>query len=317
MKPTRRFTKLLAPMSLEEKTEAVINFVRRIAEVNEGEAVLLHVVPTQSYRLHRPIYRPDESGGADEEYAAKVASGLLEELGRKHLGNVRWRALVRHASNPATAILEAQKELESDLIVVSKSAASELSARIQGGLHEKLIRSSPCAVWGVSALPQFASQESTKNVLAPVAFDRPSVAVARLAGSIAEAQRGRVRLLHVILTDPSFLEINRATYGFTAEEPLSIARAEHAAKERLERFAAENLGEIPHEAAVAVGYELAGAVLEDEKGWKPDVITMGTAGRRAIERFPLSGFFQLVLGSTAETVARRSLSSVVTLRLRT
>ena len=61
----------------------------------------------------------------------------------------------------------------------------------------------------------------------------------------------------------------------------------------------------------------ASTILEDEKGWRPDVITMGTAGRRAIERFPLSGFFQLVLGSTAETVARKSRSSVVTLRLRT
>jgi nucleotide-binding universal stress UspA family protein len=309
MKPTRRFTKLLAPLSLEEKTDAVINFVRRIAEVNEGEAVLLHVVPTQSYRLHRPIYRPDESGGADEEYAAKVASGLLEELGRKHLGQVRWRTLVRHASNPANAILQAQKELESDLIVVSKSAASELSARIQGGLHEKLIRSSPCAVWGASALPQFASQESMKNVLANVEFDRPSVALTRLAGSIAEAQRGRVRLLHVLLTDPSFLELRRETYGFTTEEPVSISRAEQTAKERLERFAAQNLGEIPHETAVMVAYDRAAAILDDEKAWKPDVIVMGTFG--------FTGFFQLVLGSTAETVARRSLASVVTLRLRT
>jgi nucleotide-binding universal stress UspA family protein len=315
MKPFRRFTKLLAPISLTEQTDAVVNFARRIAEVNEGEVVLLHVVPKQSYRLHRPIYRPEESGGADEEYAAKVASGLLEELGQRHLGNVRWRALIRHASNPATAILDAQRELESDLIVVSKSAASELSARIQGGLHEKLIRSSPCAVWGASALPEFASQESAKNVLAPVAFDRPSVAIARLAGSIAEAQRGRVRVLHVILTDPSFLELSRAAYGFEPDEPVSINRAEQAAKERLDRFAAQNLEEIPHESAVAVGYDLASAILEDEKGWKPDVITMGTAGRRGIERFPLSGFFQLVLGSTAETVARRSLCSVVTLRL--
>ncbi len=309
MKPTRRFTKLLAPISLEEKTEAVINFVRRIAEVNQGEAVLLHVVPTQSYRLHRPIYRPDESGGADEEYAAKVATGLLEDLGRKHLGQVRWRALVRHASNPATAILDVQRELESDLIVVSKSAASELSARIQGGLHEKLIRSSPCAVWGASALPQFATQESMKNVLAAVSFDRPSVAVTRLAGSIAEAQRGRVRLLHVILTDPSFLELRRETYGFTPEESVSISRAEQAAKERLERFAAQNLGEIPHETAVTIAYDRAAAILDDEKAWKPDVIVMGTFG--------FTGFFQLVLGSTAETVARRSLASVVTLRLRT
>jgi nucleotide-binding universal stress UspA family protein len=316
MKPFRRFTKLLAPISLTEQTDAVVNFARRIAEVNEGEVVLLHVVPKQSYRLLRAIYRPEESGGANEDYADKVACELLEDLGRKKLGQVPWRVLVRHAWNPAQAILEAQQELDSNLIVVSKSVVSELTARIQGGLHEKLIRSSPCVVWSASSLPQFATQESVKNVLAPVAFDRSSAAITRLAGSIAEAQAGRVRLLHVILTEPSFLEVRRDIYGFEPDEPVSLTKAEKFAKRKLDRLADENLGGIPHETAVAIGYDRASAILEDEKGWKPDVITMGTAGRRGIERFPLSGFFQLVLGSTAETVARKSLCSVVTLRLR-
>jgi nucleotide-binding universal stress UspA family protein len=316
MRVSRRFKRLLAAFSLEERTNAVINFARRIAEVNEGEVTLLHAVPTQSYRLHRAVYRPEEAGGANEEHAETVARQMLENLAKEHLGKVPWRVMTPHTSNPATAILDAQREIDADLIVVSKSTASEISARLQGGLHEKLIRSSPCAVWGASSLPEFASQESMKNVLAPVAFDRASAAVARLAGSIAEAQRGRVRLQHVILTEPSNLEVNREVYGFTPDEPVSIARAERAAKERLDRFAAEHLGEIPHETAVVVAYDRASGVLEEEKSWKPDVITMGTAGRRDIERFPLSGFFQLVLGSTAETVARRSRASVVTLRLR-
>jgi nucleotide-binding universal stress UspA family protein len=316
MKPSRRFTKLLAPISLEEPTDAVVNFARRIAEVNEGEVVLLHVVPKQSYRLHRAIYRPEESGGADEEFADRVARELLEDLGRKKLGRVPWRALVRHAWNPAQAILEAQQELGSDLIVVTKSAASELTARIQGGVHEKLIRSSPCAVWSASSLPQFATQESMKNVLAPVALDRSSSVVARLARSIAEAQDGRVRLLHVILTEPSFLEVRRDLYGFEPDEPVSLGKAERGAQAQLDRLAAENLSGVPCETAVAIAYDCATAILEDEKASKADVITMATAGWRAIERFPLTGFFQLVLGSTTETVARRSACSVVTLRLR-
>ncbi|HUE38749.1 MAG TPA: universal stress protein [Candidatus Binatia bacterium] len=308
MRPSRRFTKLLAPISFSETTDAVVNHVRRIAEVNEGEVVLLHVVPTQSYRLHRAIYRPEEAGGADVEHAEKVSRELLEELGRKSLGRVTWRALTVRASNPANAILDVQRELDSDLIVVSKSASSEIAARIQGGLHEKLIRSSPCAVWGASTRPEYAAQESVKNVLAPVGFDRPSVAVTHLAGSIAEAQRGRVRLLHAIPTEPSYLEVRRDTYGFDNVEPVSIGKAQKVAQQRLERFAAEHLGEIPHETAVAVGYDRATAILEEEKAWKPDVITMATAG--------FTGFFQLVLGSTAETVARKSLCSVVTLRMR-
>src|ERR1051325_3192095 len=175
MKPNRRFTRLLAPISFAEKTDAVINHVQRIAEVNEGEVVLMHVVPTQSYRLHRAVYRPEEAGGAAEEHAEKVVRELLENLGGK-LGRVPWRIRTPHASNPAQAILDAAHEIDADLIVVSKSESSELAARIQGGLHEKVIRSSDCAVWGVSSLPEFAEQESVKNVLAPVGFERASVA---------------------------------------------------------------------------------------------------------------------------------------------
>jgi nucleotide-binding universal stress UspA family protein len=307
MKPNRRFTKLLAPISFAEATDAVINHVRRIAEVNEGEVVLMHVVPTQSYRLHREIYRPELAGGADEEHAEKVVRGLLEDLGRK-LGRVSWQIRAPHASNPAAAILDAQRELGSDLIVVSKSEASELAARIQGGLHEKLIRSSPCAVWGASSSPEYAQQESVKNVLAPVGFDRAAVPVTHLAGSIAQAQHGRVRLLHVIRPETFSLEMNRQLYGFAPDEPVDVGKAQKVAKENLERFATEHLGELPHETAVAVANDRASAILEEERSWKPDVITTGTGG--------YTGFFQLVLGSTAETVARKSRCSVVTLRLR-
>src|SRR5262249_41014423 len=73
MKVSRRFKQLLAAMSLEEKTHAVVNFARRIAEVNEGEVAMLHAVPTQSHRLHRPIYRPAKAGGATEAHAEAVA----------------------------------------------------------------------------------------------------------------------------------------------------------------------------------------------------------------------------------------------------
>src|SRR2546423_15303735 len=105
MKPSRRFTKLLAPISFSETTDAVTNHVRRIAEVNEGEVVLLHVVPTQSYRLHRAIYRPEEAGGADVEHADQIAFALPEDLGRQRLRPGPGRAQHGPASQTAAAPL--------------------------------------------------------------------------------------------------------------------------------------------------------------------------------------------------------------------
>ncbi len=80
MRVSRRFKRLLAAFSLEERTNAVINFARRIAEVNEGEVVLLHAVPLQSYRLHRAVYRPEEAGGANEEHAETWRAGCSRTL---------------------------------------------------------------------------------------------------------------------------------------------------------------------------------------------------------------------------------------------
>src|SRR6202007_1756807 len=110
-----------------------------------------------------------------------------------------------------------------DLIVVGKSEFGEIGARLQGGLAEKMIRGAKCPVWSVSALERFAKQESVKSVLAPIEFDRAGITCAHAAGNCAEPQRGSVILLHVILVDPSFLELHRSVYGFEPDETPSIA----------------------------------------------------------------------------------------------
>ena len=51
----------------------------------------------------------------------------------------------------------------------------------------------------------------------------------------------------------------------------SLARS--AARERLDRLAAEQLGEIPHESAVVVAYDRASGSSRRRRVWRPDVIT--------------------------------------------
>ena len=304
---TRRFRKLLTPVSFTEKTDAIFAYSRRIAQVNEGNVILMHVVPTQNLRLVREIYRPHESGGADEEYAEKVSRELLERIAAEKLTGVPVELVIRHSANPAKAVLEVHEEMAPELIVVGKSEIGEVGARLQGGLAEKLIRGAKCPVWSVSALEQFARQESVKSVMAPIEFDRTGISAARAARLIAEPQHGSVILLHVIMVDPSFLELNRSVYGFTVDEPLSLAKAQRAAQKRLEAIAAEHLGGVPHEIVVSVGSERSTTILDEERNREPSVIVMTAPPEQSL-------FFQIVLGSDAETVARRASCSVVTLR---
>ncbi|MGH7823112.1 MAG: universal stress protein, partial [Candidatus Binatia bacterium] len=285
----RRFRRLLVPVSFSEPTNATFDYSRRIAQVNDGSVTLLHVVPTQSYRLLRSVYRPEESGGANQDYAEKVSSERLGEIARGHLAGVRVEIAVRRGANPAKVVLEAQRELAPDLLVVGKSAFGEVGARIQGGLAEKVIRGATCPVWSVSALERFRSQESVAHVLAPIEFDRAGISVVRGARSVAEPQGGSVTLLHVLLTEPSFLELRRDLYGFEPDEPVGLAKAQRAAHRKLEEIAGEHLAGLPHEIVVSVGYDRATTILDEERVREPSLIVM-TAPTH-------SGFFQIVLGS--------------------
>ena len=305
---TRRFRRLLTPVSFTERTDAVLDYSRRIAQVNNGLVSLLHVVPTQSYRLLRSVYRPEESGGANTDYAEKVAHELLQEIGRTKIPGIPVDIILRRGANPAKVVLDVQRDVDPDLVVVGKSEFGEIGARLQGGLAERIIRGATCPVWSVSADERFAKQESVRDVLAAIELDRSGITVVRGARSVAEPQGGSVTLLHVLLTEPSFLELRRDAYGFESDEPVSLARAQKVALRRLEEIAAEHLKGIPHEVAVSVGYDRATTILDEERSRSPSLIVMNA---------PLqSGFFQVVLGSDAETVARGAACSVMTLRAR-
>jgi nucleotide-binding universal stress UspA family protein len=301
----RRFRKLLTPVSFSEHTDATFDYSRRIAQVNEGIVILLHVVPTQSYRLMRSVYRPEESGGANEDHAEQVSRELLAETARQKLAGVPVDIVVRRGANPAKVVLDVQRELACDLVIVGKSEFGELGARLQGGLAEKVIRGANCAVWSVSVLERFAKQESVRHVLAPIELDRSGISVVRGARSVAEPQRGSVTLLHVILTDPTFLQLRRDVYGFEPDEPVSLAKAQRTALRRLEEIAAEHLSGIPHEIVVTVGYDRPTTILEEEQAREPSLIVMMAPTQ--------SGFFHVILGSDAETVARGAACSVMTL----
>lgn len=298
----RAFKNILIPLSLREGSDSVLRYGHRFAKENQGKVTLLHVVPTQSYRLMGDVYRPDESGGANQDYAAKVSQERLEAFARQHLEGVSSEIVVRSGSNAAKAVLEAEKDFDTDLVVIGKSGASELGARLQGGLIEKLIRSSPCAVLSVTGQP-----EAETHYLAPVDFDRKSITMARLAGNFASTMQGKVTLLHVLLADSVALELKRELYGLPSDGPVNLLQAEKGAKARLEELAKKELGGVPYDTMVVVGVDVATSILEVEGANRPGMILMATAG--------YTGFFQFVLGSAAETIARRASCSVITLRL--
>jgi nucleotide-binding universal stress UspA family protein len=138
--------KVLVPVDFDENSLAVLDVVVDFVGSGNGIIYLVHVVPDDEIHLLRPVYRPEESGGANEEWAQKVASEKLEEISRSRLGSkIRHEVLVR-IGHPAETILQLEKELGVDLVVMATHGRTGISHFILGSVAEQVVRESSCPV---------------------------------------------------------------------------------------------------------------------------------------------------------------------------
>ena len=138
-----------------------------------------------------------------------------------------------------------------------------------------------------------------QRVLIPVDFSETSVSAAEYGCALAARFGADVTLLNVY--SPGVLALPDAVYGPTAEELLAMA---HAAEAHLESLAAklERDGVIIH--CEAVEGQPADAILAWAARKHPDLIVMGTHGRRGVSH--------LLLGSVAEHTVRYATCPVLT-----
>ncbi len=139
-----------------------------------------------------------------------------------------------------------------------------------------------------------------KNILVPVDFGESSRDALTLAIDLAKQYGSALTLLHAVDV-PAY---GYGAVGFAAVDILTPMQ--EAARAHLDTLLAEVRKERPETTGiVATGVpwrEIIAAI--DER--KPDLIVMGTHGRRGIGR--------AILGSVAEKVVRLSLAPVLTVR---
>src|SRR5262245_1906510 len=142
-----QFGKILTPLYFDETSPVALQYARHFAQQGNGTVYLLHVVPTDELHLLRKVYRPAEGGGADARWAEKVAQEKLQEIAHEHLQKVPFEVVVRRNSNPATGILEAEKELGADLVVMATHGRTGIAHLILGSVAETVVRESRCPVF--------------------------------------------------------------------------------------------------------------------------------------------------------------------------
>lgn len=126
---------------------AAREFARR-----EGAVLyLLHVVPEDEFALLQSKYRPWEAGGGEAPHAARVAQSALIQMARERLGDgIELEVMIR-SGEPAPVVLEVQREIVADLIVMGTHGRSGLAYTRLGSVAEAVAREAPCPVLTVRA----------------------------------------------------------------------------------------------------------------------------------------------------------------------
>jgi nucleotide-binding universal stress UspA family protein len=140
-----------------------------------------------------------------------------------------------------------------------------------------------------------------RSILVPMDFSAPSEAAFAYALRLAEISKAVVHVCHVIPI-PHVLD---AFYEHGLEQPESVKHLKQRVRKRLKEIVLATGASIAPRLHFNEG-KAAEGVLEEATKLKPDLIVMGTHGRRGAKRF--------LLGSVAEMVVRRASCPVLTLR---
>lgn len=143
-----------------------------------------------------------------------------------------------------------------------------------------------------------------RRILVPMDFSPPSEAALAYALTLARVSGATVHVCHVIPT----LHLLDALYEHGLEQPESVKRIKQKARQRVKDLVAAAQtggGDVKVQVHHSEG-DAAPGVLEWTAKLKPDLIVMGTHGRRGAKRF--------FLGSVTEAVVRRAPCPVLTLR---
>jgi len=152
---TEPFQRILVPVDIAERSVVALTYARGIAEHSKGTVYPLHIVPTEETDLLlRDVYQAREGTRANLVVAEKVAGQKLHELAQTHLSGVRSAPIIHVSGDPARTILEVERDVNADLIVMATHGFTGLFHLILGSLTEKMVREAACPVLSLRQPPE-------------------------------------------------------------------------------------------------------------------------------------------------------------------
>ncbi len=288
--------RILVPTDFSETAERALDLALDLARRFAAEIHLLHV----RVLLEDPHH--------EEEYHRELERLMTREdqRTREVLGNARdaTRQVVVHPHlvrglSEAETICETVSDLGCDLVVMGTHGRRGLKHFLLGSVAERVVRSCPIPVLTVRPSASARSLEGGR-FLVPTDFSEAATTAVSTAAAWASTLGASVTLIHVIepVIYPEF-------YAVDIFPDDMMDRIEERSREALDKLAREQLEELPWKVEVTVG-RATEAILEAANPAQHDLVVIASRGLSPIE--------QMLLGSVAEAVVRRSELPVLTVR---
>lgn len=299
------FRKILCPVYFDETSPIALEYARHFAKKTGGAIQLLHVVPTDEIHLLRKVYHPEGGGGASIVWAEKVAQDMLIKLAEEHLSDIPHDIVTRTSGYPVTGILEAEKELGSDLVVMATHGRTGLTHFILGSVAEKVVRESRTPVLTIRSGEKLGDTLPFRKILVPIDIAERSNVALICARQLAEQFQGMIYPLHIVPSDEAILRLRDVYHAKEGEHGANLVLAEKTARQRLQELAQEYLSGVPYETVLHVSGDPGKTIIETERDIGADLIVMATHG--------VTGILHFLLRSLTEKMVREANCPVLSL----
>lgn len=260
------------------------------------EVTLVHALPLPD--LDHPMITPEMRDRALKELEQELrpkGEALLDEIQKSLPPGIGTVHRIHQIGPPSSVILDTAKSARPDLIMIGARGLGPIKELVLGSVSHRVLLHAPC-----STLIMKASLPNLQHILIPI-----------------EGKEDGEKILHYLVSLP-FKTLPRLTFMTVWPQPqlpwpmtvgqsrLLEERALDHARELAEDVAnqAKEKGFTSH-ATVGLG-QPAFAILEHAKANKPDLLMVGSHGRRGLSRF--------LLGSVSHTLVHQSPYPILVVR---
>ena len=290
--------KILVPIDFSKMSSQTIETAKHLAQRFGADLHLVHVY--QFYypaRFVAPGMPPDVAMFTFPVDEARKLDQRLKVFAHRHQIPFEMCHLLK-GTPTFNVICRLAREIGADLIVTPTHGHTGLKHIFLGSTAERVVQHSPCPVFVVrqfkKSLIETKAAYRIDKILVPVDFSACSLAGLKSAIQWAERFSAKILVLNVVDFAYSFTSDGYAMYDLSRYREMARKEAERQMRKfvRIAKF-----GRVKFETTVLVGPPVD-EITSFAQNQKVDLIITATHGR--------TGFKHVLIGSTAELVARHA-----------